>query len=1265
MKERKRIALLVGQPEEDYQKLFIQGFLEQGFLYNYDVCIFAMYQKYQESQAREIGESHIFSLIQYELFDAFVVLLDTIQTPQVADRIEQKLKDCFSGPVICVDKQSKYFPTVMTDHYTPTKKLITHLIEEHGFRDIAYITGKKWHPHSKQRLQGFLDCMEEHHIEVLPNRIYYGDFWYTSGANVVELLMKDPEHLPEAIACANDCMAIGVATELTKRGIRIPEDIAVIGYDSIEEGRKSPKPITSAPIPARLCGNHVARSVDALFHDQDMPPFQAEVPLFIGSSCGCHNESVIPSVSVRSKWETDISSGGFYSCFNHIMEDMLSQSEFKGLMNTIFSYVYQIREFDSFHICLNEEWNDLEDTERVYKWQDYSDRMIHILRCGKTGMNQDKVDFEDKFDRSCLLPELYEDRKESKAFIFTPLHFEERCFGYAVLSYGNEARSYTEEYRLWIRSVMQGLECFRRIEDLERSNRILETNRIRDDLTGFYNYKGFMSYADSLIREAGEQECYLSSLVIDICNLDRINSRYGREAGNEAIITIANIIEKYSEDGMVCGLGNGEFAITVLSESNDKKRVHAIGKQITNAIQEYNRNHSKEYVLSVYTGSKTEKVEDNKDLERLLSGAVSQKNGNKATSQKAVKSEKLTEEEKKEAETVKQVLDDNRLRYYFQPIVNARNGEVFAYEALMRPDVKPFLSPLIVLKYAEGMNRLYDVEKATFFNVLQYMREHREFFEGRKVFVNSIPGKQLVGADKEQLRDKMGTLSDALVVELTEQTEISDEQLAKLKEDYRRMGIETAVDDYGTGYSNITNLLRYMPNYVKIDRMLLTEIQNSPQKQHFVNEIVKFAHDNDIMALAEGIETEEELRTVIELDVDLIQGYYTARPAAQPVQMIDAQIKAQIIKYRHVCMRKSGTDIYIAGRENRVSTVKVASQKYRTVLIPSEGEIHRDIIFTGTPGLESQLDLRIEDGYHGRIELDNIHFTARKKQPCIAIGDNCDVVLVLKGENVLKNGGIRVPESSKLTLMGNGNVTIVLCDGAYYAIGNDYEHGHGILEFEQDGDVIIEGDVMRGIGIGSGLGGQTYISRGKYVIALNGVEGVGIGAINGDMNLPIHNCNVEIRLGCSKGVAIGTLNGKADISMEHILVKCTAGGSRVVAIGTLDGEESHVSVESGNIWIHMRGDHICGIGSEKGDTSFSMSAVGMYIKNEGKEAIVLGNRTNSARIRIYNSGIDTKLRTNSPVDIGAREEAIEIINGNCDFEMNGHKIERICKEGDL
>lgn len=1265
MKERKRIALLVGQPEEDNQSLFIKGFLEQSFLYDYDVCIFAMYQKYQETQNREVGESHIFSLIEYQLFDAVVILSDTIQTPQVADRIEHRLKNCFSGPVICVDRESKYFPTVMTDHYTPTKQLISHLIEKHGYRDIAYVTGKKWHPHSKQRLQGFLDCMKEHDIVVEPGRVFYGDFWYTSGANAAELIMRDMDHLPQAIACANDCMAIGAAEALTERGLRVPEDIAVIGYDSITEGRLSPKPITSAPIPAKDCGKHTANCIDALLHGRAMPKFEAKVSLFIGNSCGCQLEHTQYQSTLRKEWATNISSNNFYSCFNHIMEDMFCQSDFEGLMNTIFSYVYQIRDFDNFHICLNSDWNHLEDTDCDTKWNDYTEEMIHILRCGKEGANQDKVDFEDTFSRHILLPELQKAHDVPMAYTFTPLHFEERCFGYAVVSYGNQPHGYEEEYRLWIRSVMQGLECFRRIEDLKRSNRILESSRIRDNLTGFYNYKGFMTGAVSLIKQANERKHWLSTLVVDICNLDRINITYGREAGNETIQAIANIIEKCAEDGMVCGLGNGEFAITVVSEKDDKERIHGIRDQILKEIQHYNENSKKEYRLAVYTGSKTEKVDNTKELERLLSGAVSQKNGNKANIQKSETRKILTEEEKKEEELVRRILDDNCFRYHFQPIVSAKDGEIYAYEALMRPDVQPFVSPLTVLKYAEGMDRLYDVEKATFFNVLQYVKANWSLFDKRKVFVNSIPGKQLVGVDKETLREKMQSAADVFVVELTEQTELPDEQLTKMKDDYCRMGIETAVDDYGTGYSNITNLLRYMPNYVKIDRMLLTDIQDSPQKQHFVSEIVTFAHDNDIMALAEGVETTEELEAVIELGVDLIQGYYTAKPAPEPIASIPIEIKSEIIRYQHIRMKKTGLETYIAGRENRVSTVKVASQKYRTIYIPSEGEIHRDITFAGTPGMESKLDLCIESGYHGTIELENIHFVAKKKHPCIELGENCSVTIALKGENVLKGGGIRVPQSSKLTLSGNGNVSIVLSDTGNYAVGNDYENGHGILEFDQDGEIVIEGNVVHGIGIGSGLGGVTNINRGKYTIQMNGEEGVAIGSIKGDMELSIHHCNMEISMGCTKAIGIGSMEGSVDIALEHLFFKCVSGGRYAIALGTFDGARSHTSIESGDTIIRMRGERVCGIGSESGDTVFSMSAVALSIQNEGKEAIVLGNWSDSAKVRIYNSGVDTQLRTKWHTDIGAAEENIEIINGICHFHRNGEEIERYCEEVEL
>ena len=108
MTSRKRIALLLGHVEESYQSTFIEGFLEQMFSCDYDVCVFAMYNKYQETAEREKGETIIFSLVNPELFDGIVILSDTIQTPGLAEKLEESIKNNYSGPVVCVDKQSKY-----------------------------------------------------------------------------------------------------------------------------------------------------------------------------------------------------------------------------------------------------------------------------------------------------------------------------------------------------------------------------------------------------------------------------------------------------------------------------------------------------------------------------------------------------------------------------------------------------------------------------------------------------------------------------------------------------------------------------------------------------------------------------------------------------------------------------------------------------------------------------------------------------------------------------------------------------------------------------------------------------------------------------------------------------------------------------------------------------------------------------------------------------------------------------------------------------
>ena len=112
---------------------------------------------------------------------------------------------------------------------------------------------------------------QRHGLDAGDDRIFYGDYWYDGGNDMVRELMERRQKLPEAIACANDLMAVGVAEALADRGIRVPEDIAIVGYDSVPEGKESPSPITSMDIPSREFGQYAAECIRSLLDGQESP----------------------------------------------------------------------------------------------------------------------------------------------------------------------------------------------------------------------------------------------------------------------------------------------------------------------------------------------------------------------------------------------------------------------------------------------------------------------------------------------------------------------------------------------------------------------------------------------------------------------------------------------------------------------------------------------------------------------------------------------------------------------------------------------------------------------------------------------------------------------------------------------------------------------------------------------------------------------------------------------------------------------------------
>jgi hypothetical protein len=277
--------------------------------------------------------------------------------------------------------------------------------------------------------------------------------------------------------------------------------------------------------------------------------------------------------------------------------------------------------------------------------------------------------------------------------------------------------------------------------------------------------------------------------------------------------------------------------------------------------------------------------------------------------------------------------------------------------------------------------------------------------------------------------------SKAVVIEMTEETNLTSEEIDEMKKRYERLGIQIAVDDYGSGYSNVSNLIQYMPDYVKIDRSLISDIHDKPQKQFFVREIISFCHENNMLALAEGVETSEELKTVIDLGIDLIQGYYTAKPSPKLIESIAPELVDEI------CGRESDegkTRRYVAGRSNRVSLNGLVREGFGEIVIGEDTPVYRDVTIVGTPGVQTGISISVADGFKGEITLENAALSGRGDGgPAIDIGEDTTIKLIIKGENALKNGGIRVPEFSELEIEGKGNLAIDF-EGVdeFYGIGN-------------------------------------------------------------------------------------------------------------------------------------------------------------------------------------------------------------------------------------
>ena len=246
------------------------------------------------------------------------------------------------------------------------------------------------------------------------------------------------------------------------------------------------------------------------------------------------------------------------------------------------------------------------------------------------------------------------------------------------------------------------------------------------------------------------------------------------------------------------------------------------------------------------------------------------------------------------------IIDEARVRFAFQSIISAKTGEVYGYEALMRPLSELFSSPMELISIAKKSAKSYEIERLTLVHALRSFRALREkgiVDEHARVFINSLADCKMKQEDVDLLEIEYNDILHLVVLEILEGEQANEEFMKAKQKRMEEWNALIALDDFGCGYNSEYALITLNPDLIKIDRAIISGCDSDLSRQNIITSLVAHAKMRNISVLAEGVETSGELKTVIECGVDLIQGYYVDHPLFDP-RPVPERIKEEIAGYQ-------------------------------------------------------------------------------------------------------------------------------------------------------------------------------------------------------------------------------------------------------------------------------------------------------------------------------------------------------------------------------
>ena len=531
------------------------------------------------------GESEIFNLLNYDLVDGVILLGESIVSERTLDDLRSRAAKR-GIPVVNVNDDGHVFDhNVVLSDKMAMEFVVEHLVTEHGFTKINFIGGFPGNLQTEERLAAYKKVLTAHNIPIEEDRIAYGKFW-RAAADCTEQFLK-AEELPQAIVCASDTMAFFCMDCLKSHGLRIPEDIAVTGFDGIKDCEAYKPTLTTAQRDFDGAG---VMAVDIIADGWDGVKYEQAVSvnskLIQHHSCGC------PEVKAEENFYD--SNYGIINEYKQFNSDLI-------VMNTKFPAVRTSEELYAgaapiaklfrlgrVFICICKDveefsGNDGEDSAGI-SCSGLTDTMISMLQY------KHDVPAGTEFPVERLVPIDIFSEEKAVCFAFSPLYFDDLFLGYIAYEPPDEFGDYVagDLFSTWTMAISNNAGSFYMKKEMEDIVTKLENLYIRDPLTGLYNRRGMEKLAAPMIDEAIRLKKPVTVVCADIDSLKPINDLYGHEAGDNAIMQTAHSLNICMPDDAVCvRTGGDEYCIILPETSGDE--VSKCILHVEKLLSEYNQ----------------------------------------------------------------------------------------------------------------------------------------------------------------------------------------------------------------------------------------------------------------------------------------------------------------------------------------------------------------------------------------------------------------------------------------------------------------------------------------------------------------------------------------------------------------------------------------------------------------------------------------------------------------------------------------------------